>query len=601
MFVAVMANTYADRVEALRRIMRERDWDAIIIPGADPHLSEYLAPRWKQVEWVSGFTAETADLVITLDHAGLWTDSRYFIQARKQLSDTGIELHKTRVPEQVLIPEWLADHFGRQQEIVIALDSLCVSSAFVDSIVSRLAEEGTQSSIAGIPNLLDSIWKDRPAVPRTRIFQVETGESRGDKIDWLRSFLSEQCSAAILISALDEIAWMLNVRASDIEYNPLVISYLLVTEDRVCWYVLKDGYDYDEERELFSELASEGVEILPYGDIELDLSGFDLPVCLDPDAVSYELSKCITSSVIPVQSPVAARKAVKNVFEVNNIRKAHLLDGVVMERFLYWLEHSVEAQTGVTEYDAARKLYELRSEVEGFCGESFETISAYGEGAALPHYVTPHVNAPVLFPEGLYLCDSGAQYEFGTTDITRTVPLGRCTRTQQEDYTLVLKCHIDLAMAIWPAGTPGCRLDALAREPLWRYKRNFGHGTGHGVGYFLGVHEGPHDIRQNLNPVPLTPGMIVSDEPAIYREGEFGIRHENLLLVRFAGTNAFGSWLRFETLTICHFDTSIIIKELLNADEIKWLNDYNEMVYNTLSDRLPRSVAAWLKEKTAAI
>lgn len=311
--------------------MRERDWDAIIIPGADPHLSEYLAPRWKQVEWVSGFTAETADLVITLDHAGLWTDSRYFIQARKQLSDTGIELHKTRVPEQVLIPEWLADHFGRQQEIVIALDSLCVSSAFVDSIVSRLAEEGTQCSIAGIPNLLDSIWKDRPAVPRTRIFQVETGESRGDKINWLRSFLSEQCSAAILISALDEIAWMLNVRASDIEYNPLVISYLLVTEDRVCWYVLKDGYDYDEERELFSELASEGVEILPYGDIELDLSGFDLPVCLDPDAVSYELSKCITSSVIPVQSPVAARKAVKNVFEVNNIRKAHLLDGVVME------------------------------------------------------------------------------------------------------------------------------------------------------------------------------------------------------------------------------------------------------------------------------
>ena len=596
-----MEDIHAIRVESLRGIMRERDWDVVIINGSDPHISEYLAPRWKQVEWLSGFTGETADMLVTLDHAGLWTDSRYFIQARNQLLDTGIELHKTRVPGQVLIPEWIASYNNAQDEIVVAVDALCISAAAVSEIEAALAAEGRSCRVVAIPDLISLIWKDRPQLPQSPIFRVDAGESTLDKIEWLRSFISSKCSGGILISALDEIAWLLNVRASDIEYNPLVISYLLVTEDKVQWYVSKGGDIDDDTIQTFESLRRLGVEVLPYEEIGLGLASFEYPICVDKSNLNQFIYNSICSRIIEVTSPVALRKAVKNEFEIDNIRKAHLLDGLVMERFLYWLEHSVESGRGINEYDASCKLTELRSEIEGFVGESFETISAYGAGAALPHYVTPRYHAPMLYAQGLYLCDSGAQYCFGTTDITRTVPLGSCSALEKEDYTLVLKCHIDLAMAIWPAGTPGCRLDAIAREPMWKYKRNFGHGTGHGVGYFLGVHEGPQDIRQNLNPVPLEKGMIVSDEPGIYREGRFGVRHENLLLVQDAGDNEFGSWLKFDTLTLCHFDTSIVIKEMLSEEEIEWLNDYNEHVYTTLRRHLPSSVAQWLREKTAAI
>ncbi len=586
-------NTCAERIEALRSMMRSKGWDAVVITGSDPHCSEYPAERWKQVEWLTGFTGEAGDVVVTSDHAGLWTDTRYFIQARIQLEGSGVELHKTRVPEQVLIPEWLREQTG--DDGIVAVDGLCVSADFAASL---------PGTVISVPDLLGILWEDRPPIPQTPVFTVHTGESRAAKLERLRGFLRERDCRGILVSSLDETAWLLNVRASDIEYNPLIISYLLVTEEEVLWYVLKDSVDDPESQATFSILASEGIRVLPYSDIEYLGQEFEGRLIVDSATLNFNVYSSLVASRIAVEesaSPIGLWKAVKNPTEIEGMRQAHIKDGLAMERFLYWLEKSVESGREISEWDASVTLGSLRADIEEYRGDSFEIISAYGPGAALPHYVTPHKNAPVLKDRGLYLCDSGGQYTLGTTDITRTVPLGECTPLEREDYTLVLKGHIALAMAIFPAGTPGCRLDALAREPLWKSLRNFGHGTGHGVGFFLGVHEGPQDIRQNLNPVGLEAGMITSDEPGIYREGQHGVRHENLLLCVDAGSNGFGKWLRFEPLTLCHFDTSAVEAELLDADELEWLDNYNESVFRTLGPLLPQEVALWLREKTKAI
>ena len=582
-----------DRIEMLRTLMRAKGWDAVVVTGSDPHCSEYPAERWKQVEWLSGFTGEAGDLVVTLDHAGLWTDTRYFIQAEQQLAGTGIVLHKTRVPEQVLIPEWLERQFGTDG--LIAVDGLCVGADFAQSL---------PGTVISVPDLLSTFWPERPAVPQTPVFTVNPGESRREKLDWLRTFLRGRECDGILLTALDEIAWLLNVRASDIEYNPLVISYLLVSQDDVCWYVLKDEVEDPESKATFSILEADGVRLQPYADIDYLPSEVRGRLFVDASTLNYQLYTNLVTAGVPLEegtSPIGLRKAVKNATEVEGMRDVHVQDGLAMERFLYWLERSVDAGREITEWDAAVKLGQLRADLPGYCGDSFETISAWGPGAALPHYITPHTHAPVIREGGLYLCDSGGQFDRGTTDITRTVPVGRVSALEREDYTLVLKGHIDLAMAVFPEGTPGCRLDALAREPLWRSKRNFGHGTGHGVGWFLGVHEGPHDVRQNLNPVPLQPGMILSDEPGIYREGKHGVRHENLLLVVEAGESEFGRWLAFEPLTLCHFDTDALELPLLDRSEIEWLNAYHERVYRTLAPQLPGEIADWLREKTRAV
>ena len=583
----------AERIEMLRALMRAKGWDAVVVTGSDPHCSEYPAERWKQVQWLSGFTGEAGDLVVTLDHAGLWTDTRYFIQAEQQLAGTGIALHKMRVPEQVPIPDWLRQQFG--DDALIAVDGLCTGAAFAQSL---------PGTVLSVPDLLDRFWTDRPAIPQTPIFTVDPGETRREKISWLRAFLREQDCDGILLTALDEIAWLLNVRASDIEYNPLVISYLLVTRSEVCWYVVKEKVEDPETRATFSILEADGVRLHPYSDIDYLPSEFQGRLFVDASSLNYQLYSTLASDGVALEegtSPVGLRKAVKNAREIAGMREAHLQDGIAMERYLYWLEKSVAAGREITEWDAAVKLGQLRGDREGYLGDSFETISAYGPGAALPHYITPHNYAPVIRDEGLYLCDSGGQYTCGTTDITRTVPMGRLSALEREDYTLVLKGHIDLAMAVFPEGTPGCRLDALARAPLWRSKRNFGHGTGHGVGWFLGVHEGPHDIRQNLNPVPFEPGMIVSDEPGIYREGKHGVRHENLLLCVEAGVSEFGRWLAFEPLTLCHFDTDGLDLSLLDRAEIDWLNAYHERVREALSPHLPGEIADWLRDKTRPV
>ena len=599
-----MSTIYSDRIARLREAMAERGWDAVVIYGTDPHSSEYPAPRWKQVEWLTGFTGEAGDVVVTANHAGLWTDSRYFIQALSQLEGTGVELHKTRMPDSVYIPQWLAENGVK----VVATDGLCVDSYTIDDIVAQASCE-----IVDIPDLLDEFWVDRPAIPQTPIETQDVeafgGTPRVDKISWLRKWMLLNDVDQVFISSLDEVAWLLNVRGSDIEYNPLVISYLLVSQDYVKWFVR--GVDGAESLDIdtldsFDELRMDDVEIYDYSNVLEQLSDSsegDSVIFVDPSTLNYHLSSFL-KSVYPEESikygtsPIILQKAVKVESEIENLRQTHIDDGVAMTRFIYWLQQEVASGREVTEWEASEMLTSLRAEIPGYKGNSFENISAYGASGALPHYSTPREGSAVIQPRGLYLVDSGGQYLTGTTDITRTVPMGECSELEKEDYTLVLKGMVDLSMAIFPEGTTGHQLDAFARMPLWRAHRNFGHGTGHGVGYWLCVHEGPQSIRFQPNPQPLLPGMVTSNEPAIYREGMHGVRHENIILCRKSGASEYGNFLEFETLTCCHIDTSAILPDLLGQEALAWLNAYNKNVYDVLSPYLSQEEAEWLYSKT---
>ena len=605
-----MGNIFAERIEALRNMMADNGWDAVVVTGSDPHSSEYPAPRWKQVEWLTGFTGEAGDVVVTADHAGLWTDSRYFIQALDQLEGSGVELHKTRVPGAVLIPEWLSD-----KARVVAVDGLCQPVSAVRELENALGDGGL---VVDVPDLLQELWTDRPQIPVTPVTTLDVecfgGIPRADKISWLRKWMLVQGYDKVLLSSLDEVVWMLNVRGSDIEYNPLVISYLLVSQDYVKWFVKKSVVDSEldpDTLDSFEELRMDGVDVEDYDAVFFALSDFGEDadsgvIFIDPSTLNANvykyISDCFSSeSVVCGTSPVILEKSVKTASEIVGMRQTYIDDGVAMERFLHWLETEVASGREVDEWEASERLTAFRSEIPGYRGNSFENISAYGPGAALPHYSTPREGSAVIRPYGLYLVDSGGQYLTGTTDITRTVPMGDCTDLEKEDYTLVLKGMIDLSMAVFPRGTAGCQIDALARMPLWKAKRNFGHGTGHGIGYYLCVHEGPQSIRYQYNPQPLLPGMVTSNEPGLYREGMHGIRHENIVLCKEAGTSEFGDWLEFETLTCCHIDTSAVVKDILGLEAVAWLNAYNERVYRTLSSLLPPETAAWLRFKTAPI
>jgi len=593
--MAENSNVYAQRVEEIRGV----GYDAVIISGTDPHGSEYVAPRWKQVEWVSGFTGEAGDLVITKDHAGLWTDSRFFIQSGQQLAGTGIELHKTRVPEEVSIPQWLASRF-QQKPVKIAFDGLCQSVGAVNELEKTLrASYGLGGyELVDKPDMLDEWWKDRPAIPHSPVTWLDDkqmGESRKEKLTWLRETMQKEGCGAMFLTALDEIAWLLNVRATDIDYNPYVISYLLVTPQSAIWFV-RNVSEVPENKDV---ICADYTVLEDALEDRKDECG---RLFIDPSTLNWHtyklLSKFFSESEICMgTSPVILRKAIKNKKELEGFRRAFIDDGVAMETFLYWLETSVKGGARVTEWEAAEKLRSLREQIEGFRGESFATISAYGPNAALPHYSTPRVGSAEIKPRGLYLVDAGAQFLYGTTDTTRTIPMGRCSRQEKEDYTLVLKGMIALTQAVFPEGTAGCQIDAIARRPLWATLRNFGHGTGHGIGFYLGVHEGPQSIRQNFNPQPLLPGMVTSNEPGLYREGKHGIRHENVVLCREHEKSEFGRFLSFETLTCCHIDTSIIRKKLLTESERNWLQAYNRIVYHILKPRLAPEVAKWLKKK----
>lgn len=602
-----MADIYAERIAALRGVMERNGWDAVVVSGSDPHSSEYPAPRWQQVKFLCGFTGEAGDLVVTQDHAGLWTDSRYFIQALTQLEGTGVELHKTRVPGAVGIPQWLSD-----KAKTVAIDGLCWNVDAVKEIAGALGEGGL---VVDVPDMLEELWDARPQIPMTPIttLDVETfgGRPREEKISWLRKWMLLEGVDRVLLTSLDEIAWMLNVRGSDIEYNPLIISYLLVSQDSVRWFVRKGVTDDPDTLDSFSELEMDNVAVDDYDAVFFGLSDFSeeqSPVTLfvDPSTLNHHLHSYIMDSypsdrIVCGTSPVILEKSVKTESEIENLRQTYIDDGVAMECFLYWLEKEVASGREVDEWEASERLTGFRAQIPGYRGNSFENISAYGPGGALPHYSTPKDGSAVIRPFGLYLVDSGGQYLTGTTDITRTVPMGDCTDLEKEDYTLVLKGMIDLSMAVFPRGTAGCQIDSIARMPLWKKMRNFGHGTGHGIGYYLCVHEGPQSIRYQYNPQPLLPGMVTSNEPALYREGMHGVRHENIILCREAGMSEFGDWLDFETLTCCHFDTGAVVPELLGPEALAWLNEYNEWVCRTLTPLLPDDVAQWLSCKTQPV
>ena len=588
-----------ENIKALRQMMQSQGWDAIVISGTDPHSSEYLPARWQARKFVSGFTGSYGTVVVTQDHAGLWTDSRYFIQATAQLEGTGIELHKLRVPEAVDYPEWLAETLN--DNTTVALDGLCMPLATVRHMQGLFAPKGIK--VVSCPDLIDALWSDRPSLPDEPAFELGveyTGRSRADKLDWLRTAIESKGCGSILLSSLDEIAWMLNIRSRDIAHTPVIISYLWVGSDSAVLYAEEGKFGED----LRKALEADGVSLAPYSSIVASIAGWncDKPIYIDGGMLNYALYEQVQArfgkAVVDATSPVKLEKALKNATEIEGFRSAYRKDGVAQTRFFRWLEQAMERGERITEIDAANKLISIRKEMDGYIDESFAPISAYGKNAALPHYSATPEQCSVLEPRGLYLLDSGAHYVDGSTDITRTIPLGPLTEDEAADYTCVLQGMIALSLASFPRGTRGANLDVLARMPLWKYNRNYGHGTGHGVGHVLCVHEGPQDFRQNLYDQAIMPGMVTSCEPGMYCEGYYGIRHENMLLCYEDEVNEYGDWLAFMTLTCTYIDTTPLVEEILTDEEKMFIDSYNMSVYETLLPDLTPEEAAWLKTKT---
>ena len=588
-----------EKIQALRQWMQTEGWGAVVISGTDPHSSEYLPQRWQVRQWVTGFTGSAGTVVVTADQAGLWTDSRYFIQAAAQLEGSGIELHKLGLPDVLDYPEWMAENLTENS--IVCVDGLCMPLATVQSMQALFASKGI--SVVSRPDFIDILWADRPALPDAPAFELGleyTGRTRADKLAWLREAIAAKGCGSILLSSLDEIAWVLNVRSSDIAHTPVVIAYLWVAAERAVLYTTESKFD----AALTAALAADGVVLAPYGSIVESITEWpcDAPIYIDGAMLNYALYEKVTgrfgTKVVDAASPVKLEKALKNETEIQGFREAYRKDGIVQTRFFRWLEGALAQGERITEIDAANKLISLRKEMEGYLDESFAPISAYGANAALPHYSATPEQCSVLEPRGLYLLDSGAHYLDGTTDITRTIPLGPLTEDEAFDYTCVLQGMIALSMASFPRGTRGCQLDVLARMPLWKYNRNYGHGTGHGVGHVLCVHEGPQGMRQNLLDQPILPGMVTSCEPGMYCEGQYGIRHENMILCYEDETNEFGDWLAFMTLTCTYIDTTPLVEELLTDEEKMFIDCFNTSVYETLVPDLTPEEAAWLKTKT---
>lgn len=593
-----MNTTIQERIRALRAWMKQAGVEAFVIPSTDPHLSEYVAPHWQSREWISGFTGSAGTVVVTREKAGLWTDSRYFLQAASQLEGTGIDLYKEMLPETPSIPTFLCTELQEGQ--TVGIDGTVFSTEAARSLKEELA--AARIAVKSLPDPMDDIWTDRPPLPQAPAFIHElkyAGRTCAQKLEAVRAEMRRAGAQCLLLSALDEIAWTLNLRGSDVHCNPVVVSYLLIGEQEACYFI--------EPQKLTSSvrayLEENGVACLPYADILAHLQ--ELPagsLMLEPGKTNYAVRSAIPQQcrVIEAASPVALLKAVRNEQEIAGLRQAMQRDGVALVKFLKWLEEAVP-QDHETEISIDRKLHELRAAQPLYMGESFDTIAGYGAHAAIVHYeATPETDIP-LEPRGFLLLDSGAQYLDGTTDITRTIALGPLTDEEKTDYTLILKGHIDLAMAVFPEGTRGAQLDVLARMPIWQHHMNFLHGTGHGVGHFLNVHEGPQSIRMNENPVTLHVGMLTSNEPGVYKAGSHGIRTENLVLTVPAGEGLFGRYLKFETVTLCPICTRGIVRELLTPAEIDWLNQYHRRVYEQLSPSLDEDERLWLEKACKSI
>lgn len=593
-------NNINQRLASLREVMKREHLAAFIFPSTDAHQSEYVADHWLGRAWISGFNGSAGTAVVTMTSAALWTDSRYFLAAEEQLHGTEFQLMKLRIPGTPSIAEWLGKELADVASPEVGLDGWVNSYAATSSLISDLRKAGGITMRTNLDPLAE-IWKDRPSIPENpvEIQPLEyAGEDATSKIQRIRKALRTYHADGMLVSALDDLAWTLNLRGTDVHCNPVFVGYLLIASDKVSLFV-------DEAKvsaEVRAYLEAHGVSLYNYNKAEDGLKEYsEYNILLDANETSYYLWKTVRcQEIVSHTSPIPAMKAVKSEAEIAGYRRAMLRDGVAMVKFLKWLVPAVEAG-GQTEMSIDRKLTSLRAEQDLFRDISFDTIAGYQAHGAIVHYeASPETDAP-LKPEGFLLLDSGAQYQDGTTDITRTIALGPVTEEMKHIYTLVLKGHIQLELAKFPDGASGTQLDALARECMWREGLNFLHGTGHGVGSYLNVHEGPHQVRMEYMPAPLRAGMTVTDEPGLYLAGKFGVRIENTLLVKDYMETEFGKFLQMESLTLCPIDTAPIDVDMLLPEELNWLNSYHAEVYAKLAPYLDEEEQIWLKNATKLI
>lgn len=593
-------NMINQRLESLREVMKREHLAAFIFPSTDAHQSEYVAEHWMGRAWISGFDGSAGTAVVTMHSAALWTDSRYFLAAEEQLKGTEFQLMKLKIPGTLSIAEWLGKELQDVDSPEVGLDGWVNSYTSTSGLIADLRKAGGITVRTNF-DPLEEIWKDRPSIPLkpVEIQPMEfAGEDVSSKIKRIRLALRAQHADGMLVSALDDIAWTLNLRGTDVHCVPVFVSYLLIASDKVSLFV-------DEAKvssEIRAYLESNGVSIYKYNKVEEGLKAYsEYNIFLDGNETSYYLWKAVRcQEIVQASSPIPAMKAVKNEAEIAGYRSAMLKDGVAMVKFLKWLLPAVEAG-GETEISIDKKLTALRAEQKLFRDISFDTIAGYQAHGAIVHYeATPETDIP-LKPEGLLLLDSGAQYQDGTTDITRTIALGPITEEMKHIYTLVLKAHIQLELAKFPDGASGTQLDALGRECMWREGFNFLHGTGHGVGSYLSVHEGPHQIRMEYMPTPLRAGMTLTDEPGLYLAGKFGVRIENTVLLSDYMKTEFGKFLQIEPLTLCPIDTAPIDLAMLMPEELTWLNEYHAKVYAELAPYLDEEEKKWLENATKAI
>lgn len=595
-----MSMNVTDRLARLRELMRREKLSAFVFPSTDPHNGEYVPDHWKGREWVSGFNGSAGTVVVTGNAAALWTDSRYFIAAAQQLEGTGIELMKLKIPGTPTIAEWLGQQLIDCQRPEVGIDGMVNSQASAEALIADLRSHG---GITVRTNLdpLKTIWTDRPPIPQdlVSVHPLEyAGEDVKSKVSRIRKALRDLHADGMLMSALDDIAWTLNMRGTDVHCNPVFVSYLLISSNSVTLYINKVKLSHV----VMAYLQDNGVSIDDYENVDKGLKSYpDYNILIDPDETCYTLARIAAcQEVVRSKSPVPALKAVKNEAEIRGYRSAMLKDGIAMVKFLKWLKPAVLAG-GQTELSVDRKLTSLRRQQPLFRDISFDTIAGYGTHAAIVHYeATPETDIP-LEPHGMILIDSGAQYQDGTTDITRTIALGPVSDYEKHVYTLVLKGHIQLAMCKFPKGAAGTQMDILARSAMWREGLNYLHGTGHGVGSYLNVHEGPHQFRMEWMPAPFVEGMTVTDEPGIYLPDRFGVRIENTMIVEKYKTTEFGEFLQFDALTLCPIDTAPIDVSMLSDEEVEWLNSYHRRVYDAIAPHVSMDEREWLREATKEI
>jgi Xaa-Pro aminopeptidase len=589
------------RITSFRLGMKERNLDAFIIPSSDPHQSEYVAAHWQFRQWISGFSGSAGLVFITHDHAGLSTDSRYFLQAEKELADSEVVLHKQKIPHSPQIIPWLKENLARGSRV--GINPLLFSTNEIDSFKKDLSLSGITLHL--IPDLTNKIWKDRPALPNDKIFELPleyTGISRSEKIAAIQKEMDSLAVDHHLVTTLDDIAWIFNIRGNDVEYNPVAIAYAIISKTNCSLFINEEKIP----KELINLFEKEKIKLLPYQNIETFLESLkdDERILFDPSKTNGHLSDAIKNAkVIHGENISTALKAIKNPTEVNNIKKAMLKDGVALTKLFRWLEETISVRP-VPETEVATQLAKFRSEQGEYHGESFSAIVGYKGNGAIIHYHANEKTCAEILQDGILLLDSGGQYLCGTTDITRTIALSKPTDIQKRDYTLVLKGHIALAMLKFPYGTRGNQIELLARKALWEYGLDYGHGTGHGVGFFLNVHEGPQAIGSGATAkaaVVFEPGMFTSNEPGFYKTGEYGIRIENLILCVEDEETPYGQFLKFDTLSLFPIDTTLIDFPLLAKEEVVWLNHYHAEVFEKLSPLLSEEEKVWMKERCKAV